>query len=58
MRFLGATLLVAGLFFAAQGANWIAWPRESFMVDHRDWITYGFAIAAVGFLLLWRSWRR
>jgi hypothetical protein len=49
---LGAILLLAGLFFAAQGAGWIAWPQESFMVSRSPWIGYGLGIAAVGAILI------
>jgi hypothetical protein len=57
-RAAGALLLVAGLFFAAQGAGWIAWPAESFMVSRSPWIGYGLAIAATGAVLVWagRKW--
>ncbi len=52
-RVIAGILLAAGLFFAAQGAGWIAWPPESFMVNRSPWIGYGLAIAAAGAALLW-----
>jgi membrane protein DedA with SNARE-associated domain len=58
MNAIGALLLTAGLIFAAQGAGWIHWPPESFMVDRREWIGYGLAVAAAGLVLLWQSRRR
>jgi len=48
----GLILLVAGLFFAAQGAGLIRWPAESFMVSATRWIYYGGGIAIVGVLLI------
>ena len=50
--FVGAILLFAGLFFAAQGAGVVQWPRESFMVNDTSWIYYGFAIAIVGLFMI------
>jgi hypothetical protein len=38
---IGTILLIAVLFFAAQGAGVIPWPRESFMVNETRWIYYG-----------------
>jgi hypothetical protein len=57
VKILGAILLVCGLFFAAQGAGWIAWPPESFMVSRSPWIGYGLAIAAAGLALTWAAGR-
>ena len=45
---LGALVFAFGVFFALQGAGVVRWPRESFMVDHRDWIKYGAVIALAG----------
>ncbi len=36
----------------AQGAGYIRWPAESFMVSQTRWIYYGGAIALVGLLLV------
>jgi hypothetical protein len=49
---LGLVLAVCGLLFALQGAGIVRWPAESFMVDTRDWIGYGIAIAALGIGLM------
>jgi hypothetical protein len=35
----------------AQGAGYIRWPPESFMVSQTRWIYYGGAIALVGLLI-------
>jgi hypothetical protein len=52
LTIIGIFLLVAGLFFAAQGANIIRWPAESFMVNATRWVWYGGAIAVAGFVLI------
>lgn len=49
---IGIIILAAGLFFMAQGAGYIRWPAESFMVSATRWIYYGGAIALVGFLIV------
>jgi hypothetical protein len=48
---IGIVILAAGLFFMGQGAGYIRWPAESFMVSQTRWIYYGGAIALVGLLL-------
>lgn len=54
---LGALATAAGVFFALQGAGLVRWPAESFMVDTRNWIGYGIAIAAIGIGLMLAAWR-
>ena len=49
---LGIVILAAGVFFMAQGAGYIRWPAESFMVSQTRWIYYGGAIALVGLLIV------
>ena len=49
---IGIIVLAAGLFFMAQGAGYIRWPAESFMVSATRWIYYGGAIALVGLLIV------
>jgi hypothetical protein len=45
-------ILAAGLFFMGQGAGYIRWPAESFMVSATQWVYYGGGIALVGLVLL------
>jgi hypothetical protein len=52
LRIFGMLLLVLGLLFMAQGSGYLPWPAESFMVADRNWVFYGSAIAAVGFLVI------
>jgi hypothetical protein len=49
---IGIIVMVAGLFFMAQGSGLIPWPPESFMVSQTRWIYYGGGIAIVGLLLV------
>ena len=49
---IGIVILAAGLFFMAQGAGYIRWPAESFMVSQSRWIYYGGGIALVGLLIV------
>lgn len=54
---LGALATAFGILFALQGAGIVRWPAESFMVDTRNWIAYGLAIAAIGIGLMLAAWR-
>jgi hypothetical protein len=49
---IGLLALAAGLFFMGQGAGYIRWPAESFMVSAFDWVYYGGAIAVAGIVLM------
>ena len=49
---VGIIALAAGLVFMAQGAGFIRWPAESFMISQTQWIYYGGAIALAGLLLV------
>lgn len=51
----GLLLLVLGLLFMAQGSGYVRWPAESFMIGARNWVFYGGAIAAIGFLVIFAS---
>jgi hypothetical protein len=57
LMIIGALCVVAGLFFACQGAGIIPYPTTSFMVDNRQWIYYGVGIAVVGALVILLAWR-
>jgi hypothetical protein len=54
---IGVPLLLGGVFFATQGAGYVQWPAESFMVNDGHWIYYGAGIALVGIALIAGSWR-
>jgi hypothetical protein len=48
----GLIVLAAGLFFMGQGAGYIRWPAESFMVSETRWVYYGGAIALAGLVIV------
>ena len=52
LMLIAIIVLAAGLFFMAQGAGYIRWPAESFMVGRTQWIYYGGGIAIVGLVLI------
>jgi len=52
LRIFGMLLLGLGLLFMAQGSGYVRWPAESFMIGDRNWVFYGSAIAAIGFLVI------
>jgi hypothetical protein len=52
LTLIGIVALIAGLFFMGQGAGWIRWPAESFMVSATQWIYYGGSIAIAGLVLI------
>lgn len=54
---LGVVLIVAGIFWALQGAGVIMWPAESFMLQQDGWITYGIVTALLGAALIGLSRR-
>jgi hypothetical protein len=58
----GVLFIIAGLFFACQGAGYIHWPPaqpgQFTMVDNSRWITYGLAIAFFGMVVVFVSRRR
>lgn len=55
LRIFGMLLLALGLLFVAQGAGYLPWPAESFMIGDRNWVFYGSGIAAIGFLVIFAS---
>lgn len=50
--FAGGLMVLAGCFFALQGAGVIMWPPESFMLANRGWVTKGLIIAFAGAAVL------
>ena len=49
---LGIVILAFGILFTMQGAGVVHWPRESFMIDQRDWIERGIVVAMIGVALI------
>ena len=58
LNILGAMLIVAGIFWALQGAGIIMWPTESFMLAQDRWILYGTITAIAGLVLVMIGRRR
>ncbi|HEY1836247.1 MAG: hypothetical protein WBQ17_14905 [Rhizomicrobium sp.] len=66
MRFLfmllGIVVLLAGLFWAAQGYGFVQWPPHApgrfTMVGDMHWVYYGLATAVVGLLIVLFARRR
>jgi uncharacterized membrane protein len=58
MTFIGFLLLAMGLLWMGQGAGYIQWPAESFMISQFQWVYYGGAVAAVGLILIVVARRR
>lgn len=54
---LGVLLILAGIFWALQGAGVVMWPAESFMLQEKAWVTYGIITALVGVALVGLSRR-
>jgi hypothetical protein len=52
LTLIGIIVVLAGLFFAAQGSGLIPWPAESFMVSASRWVYYGGGIAVLGLLII------
>lgn len=59
---IGVFALVAGLFWAGQGAGLIQWPPaqpgQFTMVGHSNWIFIGLGVAVAGFALILIARRR
>jgi hypothetical protein len=55
---LGIAATLMGLLWMAQGAGLVQWPRSSFMLDQRPWITRGAILAAIGLAVIAISARR
>ena len=54
---LGLVIFAFGTLFTLQGAGVVHWPRESFMLDNRDWIERGIVVALIGLGLILTAWR-
>jgi hypothetical protein len=53
----GLIVLAFGTLFTLQGAGVVHWPRESFMLDQREWVERGLVIALAGLALILTAWR-
>ncbi len=59
---IGILALIAGIFFACQGAGYIHWPAvqpgQFTMVNSSAWIYRGGAIAVIGLIVILLARRR
>ena len=58
LQLVGAVVMIMGVFFTLQGAGFIMWPADSFMLADRGWVAKGLIIALAGaaiFLIARRS---
>jgi uncharacterized membrane protein len=58
LTFIGFLLLAMGLLWMGQGAGYIQWPAESFMISQFQWVYYGGAVAVAGLILIVVARRR
>jgi len=52
LTILGLVIVAMGLVWMGQGAGYIRWPAESFMISQTRWVYYGGATALVGLILI------
>jgi hypothetical protein len=48
LMIVGVVLLLMGILWMAQGSGVFPYPRASFMIDQRPWITRGLILAIAG----------
>lgn len=52
LTIIGLLALATGLLWMGQGAGYIRWPAESFMISQTQWIYYGGVLAVVGLVII------
>ena len=52
LTIVGLIIVAMGLVWMGQGAGYIRWPAESFMISQTQWVYYGGATALVGLILI------
>jgi len=52
LTIVGLIIVAMGLVWMGQGAGYIRWPAESFMISQTQWVYYGGATALVGLILV------
>jgi hypothetical protein len=52
LTIIGIIAVAMGLLWMGQGAGYIRWPAESFMISQTQWIYYGGGLALVGLVLI------
>ena len=51
-------VLLIGLIWMGQGAGYIQYPPESFMINQSQWIWRGALVAAAGLIGVLLTWRK
>jgi len=54
---LSVLVVLVGLIWAGQGAGYIRYPENSFMIDQSPWILRGGLVALCGVIGVWLSRR-
>ncbi|MBI5132283.1 MAG: hypothetical protein HZA66_22810 [Rhodopseudomonas palustris] len=49
---IGSLAVLMGLVWTGQGAGWIQWPEQSFMINQSQWMWYGASTAFGGLMLI------
>ncbi|MBM3927604.1 MAG: hypothetical protein FJ335_03975 [Sphingomonadales bacterium] len=49
---IGLAAFAMGMLWIGQGLGYVRWPRSSFMIDQRPWITRGAALAVLGLVMV------
>jgi hypothetical protein len=57
LMIVGVACLLMGLLWMAQGSGIFPYPRASFMIDQRPWITRGLILAIAGAAIIFLSRR-
>jgi hypothetical protein len=57
LTIFGWVAVLSGLTWAAQGAGYFPYPRESFMINESRWVAIGLATAFFGLVALIASRR-
>ena len=55
---VGILATLMGLLWIGQGTGVIMWPKSSFMLDQRPWVTRGAILAVAGVVLIILARRR
>lgn len=52
LKVTGVFLVALGIIWALQGAGWLGWPADSFMLGQQPWMLRGLAMAMLGGAML------
>jgi hypothetical protein len=52
LMIFGLAAVLSGLIWAAQGAGYFPYPRESFMINESKWVAIGLVTAFAGLVAM------